>query len=98
MLFLSGLVGAALLVGWGPVWRIRPGAYGDKWIRDGAATGQILGAVTQLGAILGVIAFLIHGLLDVFLAFTATDALLWALLGLIGGTTRFAGRRDKNYH
>jgi hypothetical protein len=92
------LVGAALLEGWGQVWRMRPGAYGGNGIWGGGATGQGLGAVTLLGAMLGVIAFLIHGLLDVFLAFTATDALLWALLGLIGGTTRFAGRRDKNYH
>jgi O-antigen ligase len=34
---------------------------------------------------LGLLAFLIHGLFDVFLAFTATYALFWALLGLTIG-------------
>jgi hypothetical protein len=38
-----------------------------------------------LGAMLGLGAFLIHGLLDVFLAFTPTYGLLWALLGMAGG-------------
>jgi hypothetical protein len=37
-----------------------------------------------LGLGLGVIAFLVHGLLDSFLAFTPTALLFWMLLGMIG--------------
>jgi hypothetical protein len=38
-----------------------------------------------LGAGLGVLAFLVHGLLDSFLAFTPTGLLVWMLLGMILG-------------
>lgn len=38
-----------------------------------------------LGALLGLLAFLAHGLLDVFLAFTPTYALMWALFGIVAG-------------
>jgi hypothetical protein len=38
-----------------------------------------------LGAGLGVLAFLVHGLLDSFLAFTPTGVLVWMLLGMILG-------------
>jgi hypothetical protein len=38
-----------------------------------------------LGTGLGVLAFLVHGLLDSFLAFTPTGLLIWLLLGLILG-------------
>jgi hypothetical protein len=63
------LAGAALIEGWRFLARDR--APGD---------GAIL-----LGAMLGLCAFLVHGLLDVFLAFTPTYGLLWALIGLAGG-------------
>jgi O-antigen ligase len=36
-----------------------------------------------LGITLGVLAFLIHGLLDVFLTYTPTTLLFWLLLGLL---------------
>jgi O-antigen ligase len=38
-----------------------------------------------LGIGLGVLAFLVHGLLDSFLAFTPTGLLIWLLLGMILG-------------
>jgi hypothetical protein len=37
---------------------------------------------TLLGLGLGILAFLVHGLLDSFLAFTPTALLFWMLLGL----------------
>ncbi len=37
------------------------------------------------GALLGVAAFMLHGALDVFLAFTPTYGLFWTLLGMLGG-------------
>lgn len=49
---------------------------------------QVLGAADRhllLGALLGVGAVLIHGLLDVFLAFTPTYALFWLLVGAVAG-------------
>lgn len=46
------------------------------------------------GAVLGTVAFLAHGLLDVFLAFTPTYALLWAMVGAIGG---LADSRDAKH-
>lgn len=39
--------------------------------------------VVVLGLALGVVAFMIHGLLDSFLAFTSTALLLWMLLGML---------------
>jgi O-Antigen ligase len=41
-----------------------------------------------LGLGLGVLAFLAHGVLDSFLAFTPTALLLWMLLGMIGAAGR----------
>lgn len=38
-----------------------------------------------IGALLGLVAYLAHGMLDVFLAFTPTYALFWALLGVVAG-------------
>jgi hypothetical protein len=51
----------------------------------GAAEAPASGAVLVLilGIALGVVAFLLHGLLDSFLAFTSTALLLWMLLGLL---------------
>jgi putative inorganic carbon (HCO3(-)) transporter len=40
-----------------------------------------------LGCCLGVLAFLVHGLLDSFLAFTPTALLFWMLLAMIPGLT-----------
>jgi hypothetical protein len=39
--------------------------------------------VMVLGLTLGVVAFLVHGLFDSFLAFTPTALLLWMLLGML---------------
>jgi O-antigen ligase len=39
--------------------------------------------VVVLGVTAGVAAFLVHGLLDSFLAFTPTALLLWMLLGML---------------
>ncbi len=47
-----------------------------------------------LGALLGIVAFLAHGMLDVFLAFTPTYALLWSLIGIVAGLTAGAGERS----
>ena len=40
-----------------------------------------------LGCCLGVLAFLVHGLLDSFLAFTPTALLFWVLLAMISSLT-----------
>lgn len=45
-----------------------------------------------LGATLAVVAFLVHGLLDSFLAFTPTALLFWALLGTIAQKPQVSGR------
>jgi O-antigen ligase len=42
------------------------------------------GAYWALGVGLGVVAFLVHGLLDSFLAFTPTALLFWIFLGCLG--------------
>ncbi len=60
------------------------------WRALGQPTRQ--GDWALLGALLGLLAFLGHGLLDVFLAFTPTYALLWALLGAVAGLAGRAGR------
>lgn len=70
LLAFLALAGATLRAGWG-----------------GLAAPPRPPAETALlaGALLGVAAFLGHGLLDVFLAFTPTYALLWAMVGAVGG-------------
>ncbi len=68
------LIGAALIEGWRAL----------AAIRQPTADRQI-GGIILLASLLGICAFLIHGLLDVFLAFTPTYGLLWALLGIVGG-------------
>lgn len=86
-LYLELLAGAGLL---------GLGAFGGLVIGAGWAMQKARGqgqAVGQpfaerwllLGAALGLAAALIHGALDVFLAFTATYALLWALVGIVAG-------------
>lgn len=83
------LAGAALIEGWRALtYNLRP--MGDKGWRapayDRRPTGDSeTGRIILLGSLLGIIAFLIHGLLDVFLAFTPTYGLLWALVGTVGG-------------
>jgi hypothetical protein len=57
-------------------------------IRHGAAQRRASGgreeqAILALGVALGVVAFLVHGLLDSFLAFTPTALLFWMLLGML---------------
>jgi hypothetical protein len=52
-------------------------------------------------SVLGLGAFLVHGALDVFLAFTATYALFWAMLGLTIGLSTccaVAAAMDSNDH
>jgi hypothetical protein len=39
--------------------------------------------------------FLIHGLFDMFLEYSATYLLLWALIGALGSLTNFRGAEDK---
>lgn len=74
-----GLAGAALWNGWRA---LGPGRLGH-------------GELTLLaGALLAIVAFLGHGLLDVFLAFTPTYVLLWAMLGALGGLAA----RDREIH
>ena len=51
-------------------------------------------SLVLLGALLGIVAFLAHGMLDVFLAFTPTYALLWSLIGIVAGLTAGAGERS----
>jgi hypothetical protein len=59
----------------------RQGAAPGRWAR-GNPEGKAR-AVIVLGVSLGVVAFLVHGLLDSFLAFTPTALLLWMLLGML---------------
>jgi hypothetical protein len=40
-------------------------------------------AAIVLGVTAAIVAFLVHGLLDSFLAFTPTALLLWMLLGML---------------
>jgi O-antigen ligase len=83
------LAGAALIEGWRALaYNLRP--MGGKGWRtpayDRRPTGDSeTGSIILLAAMLGICAFLIHGLLDVFLAFTPTYGLLWALIGVAGG-------------
>lgn len=70
------LAGAALRAAWGGLARRgRP-----------AVEPALLG-----GAALALVAYLGHGALDVFLAFTPTYALLWAMAGAIGGLSAGGG-------
>jgi hypothetical protein len=57
---------------------------GQALWRGGVALWQ--GRTSLLGgaAVLGLAAFLIHGMLDVFLAFTPTYLLLWFCVGMVG--------------
>lgn len=48
-----------------------------------------------LGAALGLGGALIHGMLDVFLAFTPTYALLWALVGAVAGLEPMRGQAKR---
>jgi hypothetical protein len=45
-----------------------------------------------VGVALGVVAFLVHGLLDSFLAFTPTAMLLWIFLGILAQKPQVSGR------
>ena len=38
-----------------------------------------------LGCAVALLTFLIHGVLDMFLEYSATNLLLWGLLGTLGG-------------
>lgn len=71
---VAGLLSFLALIGAG-LWA----GWRSPWL------GQGLAPVMLAGATLGVVAFLAHGALDVFLAFTPTYALLWVLLGAVGG-------------
>lgn len=70
LLAFLALAGATLWAAWGGIAR-----------RDRPAVER----ATLAGAALGVVAYLGHGVLDVFLAFTPTYALLWGLVGIVGG-------------
>ncbi len=62
------LSGAGLRTGWQSLRELEPGTWA---------------AILPVAALIGLGAFLVHGLLDVFLAFTPTYALLWVMFGLI---------------
>jgi hypothetical protein len=54
------------------------------WIVAGPirSTVKSLASITYVGVVLALVAFLVHGLLDSFLAFTPTAFLFWMLLGV----------------
>jgi hypothetical protein len=83
-LYVELLTGAGVL-GLGSFLALAGGSLVAGWRRLNPAAGPAPARALLAGALLGVLAFLVHGLLDVFLAFTPTYALLWAMLGAIGG-------------
>jgi O-antigen ligase len=54
--------------------------YGAQSIGSGAWWGM-------LASMLGMVAFLLHGVLDAFIAFMTTNLLLWVLIGVVVGIT-----------
>ena len=68
------LIGCCLWAGWRALTVHRP-----------SSTVHRPPSTVLLGALLGIVAFLAHGMLDVFLAFTPTYALLWSLIGIVAG-------------
>ena len=44
-----------------------------------------------LGCAVALLTFLIHGVLDMFLEYSATNLLLWALIGALGSLTAIGG-------
>ncbi|HEU5101088.1 MAG TPA: O-antigen ligase family protein [Roseiflexaceae bacterium] len=51
-----------------------------------------------LGCAVALLTFLVHGLLDMFLEYSATNLLLWALLGGLGGLTVNSDSDDRAQH
>jgi O-antigen ligase len=49
--------------------------------------GSLRGGWMALGCVVGLLTFLIHGVLDMFLEYSATYLLLWALIGVLGSLT-----------
>jgi hypothetical protein len=47
-----------------------------------------------LGCAVALLTFLIHGVLDMFLEYTATNLLLWALIGALGSLTSLGHGSD----
>ena len=44
-----------------------------------------------LGCAVGLLTFLVHGVLDMFLEYSATNLLLWALIGALGSLPALGG-------
>jgi hypothetical protein len=44
-----------------------------------------------LGCAVALLTFLIHGVLDMFLEYSATNLLLWALIGALGSLPAISG-------
>lgn len=61
-----------------------------------ADTGALRWALIGCGA--GLAAFLIHGMLDMFLEYSATYLLLWALLGALSGLSGLAAPQPLQQH
>jgi hypothetical protein len=51
-----------------------------------------------LGCAVALLAFLVHGVLDMFLEYSATNLLLWALIGALGGLMASGGSEDLTEH
>ncbi|MEP7189202.1 MAG: hypothetical protein ABI901_08440, partial [Roseiflexaceae bacterium] len=51
-----------------------------------------------LGCAVALLTFLIHGVLDMFLEYTATNLLLWALIGALGSLTAIRPCGDESSH
>jgi hypothetical protein len=83
-LYFELLTGAGVL-GLGAFLALAGATLGVGWRGLSPAAGPPVARALLAGALLGLFAFLAHGLLDVFLAFTPTYALLWAMLGAVGG-------------
>ena len=50
-----------------------------------------------LGCAAALLTFLIHGVLDMFLEYTATNLLLWALIGALGSLALLDGGSDASH-
>jgi O-antigen ligase len=51
-----------------------------------------------LGCAVALLTFLVHGVLDMFLEYSATNLLLWALIGALGGLAASGGSGDRPEH
>jgi hypothetical protein len=51
-----------------------------------------------LGCAVALVTFLVHGVLDMFLEYSATNLLLWALIGALAGLTASGASEDRPEH